>query len=71
MTGDEKSKCQRYQREFTPKNDVQVYGPTCARKLAGQIQLDSMALISGKVLRKGKEVDEPIYVKGEKGNSRR
>jgi hypothetical protein len=26
-----------------------------------------MVLVSGKVLKKGKEVDVPIYVKGEKG----
>lgn len=44
--------CRRCHRKFLPKKDDQEYGPTCARKLAGQVQLDSMVLISGKVLRK-------------------
>jgi hypothetical protein len=62
-----KSLCARCHRSFTPKKQGDRYGPTCARKLAGQIQLDGIALVSGKILKKGKCVDVPIYVQGEKG----
>ncbi len=45
-------RCARCKRAFRAKKEGQIYGPKCARKLAGQVQLDSMALVSGKVLRK-------------------
>jgi hypothetical protein len=53
-----KAKCGRCGLQFTPKKEGDKYGPTCARKLAGQVQLDSMALVSGKVLRKRPHPDE-------------
>lgn len=62
-----KPRCARCGRPFVPKKKGDRYGPKCARKLAGQVELDSQALVSGKVLRKGKEKIVPIYVKGEKG----
>ena len=43
--------CRRCHRMFLPKKPDDMYGPTCARKLAGQVELDSMALVSGKVLK--------------------
>jgi hypothetical protein len=55
MSSTGKSDCKRCGREFTPKTPDQEYGPTCARMLAGQTQLDSMVLISGKVLRKKRD----------------
>lgn len=58
-------RCKRCGREFTPKKEGQEYGPVCARKLAGQVELDSMALVSGKVLRKPADV---IEVRDGKGN---
>jgi predicted amidophosphoribosyltransferase len=51
MTSGRKPLCARCRRPFTPKKEGDKYGPRCAAKLAGQIQLDSMALISGKVLK--------------------
>lgn len=48
------TKCTRCGKEFTQKTPDQIYGPVCARKLAGQVQIDSQALVSGKVLRKKK-----------------
>lgn len=44
--------CKRCGKEFVPKTPGQEYGPVCARILAGQVELDSMVLVSGKVLRK-------------------
>lgn len=60
-------KCKRCGRPFTATKEGQEYGLKCARMLAGQVQLDSQALVTGKVLTKGKKVDEPIYVKDKKG----
>lgn len=62
-----KQRCARCGRPITPKKAGDLYGPKCARILAGQISLDSQTLVSGKVQRKRKEQSVPIYVKGEKG----
>lgn len=43
--------CARCHRPFTPRTEGQKYGRICAMKLAGQVQLDSMALISKRVLK--------------------
>jgi hypothetical protein len=47
-----KARCARCGLLFTPKKVGDKYGPICARKLAGQVQLDSQMLVSGKVLRR-------------------
>lgn len=52
VPGQKIAKCARCGKAFTPKKEGDKYGSTCARKLAGQVQLDSMELISGKVLHK-------------------
>lgn len=44
--------CKRCGKRIIVKTPGQEYGPVCARKLAGQVRLDSMALVSGKVLGK-------------------
>jgi hypothetical protein len=51
-------RCARCKRPFKPKKDGDRYGPRCARKLADQVELDSMTLISGKVLHNRKECAE-------------
>jgi hypothetical protein len=43
-------KCKRCGRPFEPRKEGDEYGPKCARKMAGKVQLGSMALVSGKVL---------------------
>lgn len=63
-------RCARCHRPFTPKNPDDRYGQKCARKLAGQIQLDSQVLISGKVLRKRNTQDEPIIIRDIDGEVR-
>jgi len=60
-------RCARCKRPFTPHKDGDLYGPTWARKMAGQVELDHQVLVSGVVLHKGKEKSVPIYVKGETG----
>lgn len=47
--------CKRCGREFLPKKEGLEYGSVYTRKLAGQVELTSMALVSGKVLRPKKE----------------
>jgi hypothetical protein len=49
-----KGKCLRCNRPFIIRKEGQQYGPKCARMLAGQVQLDSQALVSGVVLWKVK-----------------
>lgn len=44
-------RCARCKRPFKPKKEGDKYGPRCAMHLAGQVELDSMALVSGKVLK--------------------
>jgi len=67
MNPETRIRCLRCGRPFVLKRMTDQYGPKCAMKLAGQVQLDSMVLVSGKVLRKGKEKSVPIYIKDEKG----
>lgn len=45
-------RCARCNRAFLAKKEGHIYGPVCARRLRGQVQLDSQALVSGTVLRK-------------------
>lgn len=49
-----RGKCKRCHRNIIIHKEGQEYGPKCARILAGQVQLDSQALVSGKVLRRTK-----------------
>lgn len=51
FTSRRKPLCLRCHRPFTPTTEGQKYGSKGARKLAGQVELDSMALVSGKVLK--------------------
>lgn len=46
------SNCRRCGRLFAVRTPGQEYGPKCAAKLRGQVELDSMSLISKKVLRR-------------------
>jgi len=54
-----KPKCARCGRPFAPKKEGDRYGEKCTRILAGQVMLDSNALVSGKVLRKRTFKDKP------------
>ena len=50
--------CKRCGRAILLDMPGKEYGSVCGRKLAGQVQLDSQALVSGKVLHKKETVQE-------------
>lgn len=45
-------RCKRCGLQIIIRKPGQEYGRVCARKLAGQVQIDSQAVVSGKVLHK-------------------
>ncbi len=64
-TTDGKRKCLRCGRPFVPRKEGQHYGPKCALKLAGQTEIDSQALVSGKVLPARKMPPSPGRARGD------
>lgn len=59
-------RCKRCGRPFKPRKEGQEYGPRCVLKLAGQVELDNQALVSGKVLRRKTSPDGVIECRDEK-----